>query len=187
MPPVLQATADEDQSARPWLDRLGAGFLAIHPGSGSPRKNWPADRFAVLADTVAAGRPWLLVEGPADRDAAARLASLPGVVHAADLPVRVLGALLAHARLYVGNDSGVSHLAGAVGAAGLALFGPTQAGRWRPLAGSLTPLQALGTDPEGIPLAALPPALVVAECERIGGRLGGARPRSPVDKGGPRY
>src|SRR5437899_3298062 len=105
-----------------------------------------------------------------------------------DLPLADLAAVLAPAALYVGNDSGVSHLAGAVGAAGLVLFGPTQARRWRPLAGSLTPLQALGTeDPEGIALAALPPALVVAECERIGGRLGGARPRSPVDKGGPRY
>ena len=172
----------------PVADRIHAALrppvLAIHPGAGARRKRWALGGFVEVADWWRRrGGSVLEVAGPAE----AGVEALRGAL-LRDLPLADLAAVLAPAALYVGNDSGVSHLAGAVGAAGLVLFGPTQARRWRPLAGSLTPLQALGTeDPEGIALAALPPALVVAECERIGGRLGGARPRSPVDKGGPRY
>ncbi len=49
------------------------------------------------------------------------------------LPLRVLGALLSRAGVFVGNDSGVSHLAAATGAPTLALFGPTDPGLWSPL------------------------------------------------------
>jgi heptosyltransferase-3 len=54
-------------------------------------------------------------------------------VLARELPVRVLGAVLARAGLYVGNDSGVSHLAGAYGAPTIALFGPTDPALWSPV------------------------------------------------------
>jgi len=85
-----------------------------------------------------------------------------------DLPLPDLAAVLARAALYVGNDSGVSHLAGAVGAVGVVLFGPTAARCWRPLAGRLASLEARcdgGT--AGIPLATLPPARVIAACRRV--------------------
>jgi len=131
-PPPLAFTEDEARAAAPWLERLPAGFLALHPGSGSPDKNWPAERFAQLAARVAAGRPWLLVEGPADRAAAAPLRALPGVVVAYGLPPRVLAALLRPAGVFVGNDSGVTHLAAASGAPTVALFGPSDPVRWAP-------------------------------------------------------
>ena len=114
VPPVLKATAEEETAAAPWLERLGARFLAVHPGSGSARKNWPAERFASVVAALSPDRPWLLVDGPADTAAAAPLSRLPSVVVARELPVRVLGAVLARAGLYVGNDSGVSHLAAAL-------------------------------------------------------------------------
>jgi ADP-heptose:LPS heptosyltransferase len=53
-------------------------------------------------------------------------------VSARDLPVRQLAALLAFCGVFVGNDSGVSHLAAAWGAPTLAIFGPTDACTWRP-------------------------------------------------------
>src|SRR5206468_762727 len=56
--------------------------------------------------------------------------------------------------------------AGAGGAAGVVLFGPTEGRRWRPLAGRLVALGARGGGPDGIPLAALPAARVIAACAR---------------------
>jgi heptosyltransferase III len=133
MPPDLLPTAAEQEAARPWLDRLPRGFLAMHPGSGSPAKNWPAERFAALADRHSPAEPWLLIEGPADRDAAAPLRAHPRAVRPTALPARVLGTVLAGSGLFVGNDSGISHLAAAFGAPVLALFGPTDPAVWSPV------------------------------------------------------
>jgi heptosyltransferase III len=113
------------------LDGLPPRFLAIHPGSGSPRKNWPAERFAQVAQRAARGR-WLLSLGPADEREAAALAGAAGAVLTRDLPPRALGALLSHAGIYVGNDSGVTHLAAACGVPTVALFGPTSPQTWAP-------------------------------------------------------
>lgn len=133
LPPLLRATAEEEARASAWLERLDPRFLAVHPGSGSPRKNWPRDRYATLVTALWPDRPFLLVEGPADTGAAAALSQLPSVITARELPVRILGAILAHAGLYVGNDSGVSHLAAAFGAPTLALYGPTDPAQWAPV------------------------------------------------------
>jgi heptosyltransferase-2 len=130
--PILP-TEDEDNEARKLLALLPEDFLAIHPGSGSPRKNWPTERFAALLDALTLQRPWLLVEGPADTAAAAPLSCRPGVVVARSLPARVLGAVLARAGLFIGHDSGVSHLAASWGAPTLAMFGPTDPAVWAPV------------------------------------------------------
>jgi len=132
--------------------RLPARFLAIHPGSGSLVKNWPADRFAALARSVSRDRPWLLVEGPAEAETAGVLRAAPGVVIAATLPPRVLGAVLATAGLYVGNDSGVSHLAAAWGARTLALFGPTDPAVWSPVGPSVEVIRSSDNSIESISL-----------------------------------
>jgi len=133
MPPDLEATEAERAEAEAFVaDRLPPGFLALHPGSGSPAKNWPPARFAALA-RVLGPTPWLLVEGPADVDAARALASSESVVPARGLSARALGVLLAHAGLFVGHDSGVTHLAAAWGVPTLALFGPTDPALWSPV------------------------------------------------------
>jgi ADP-heptose:LPS heptosyltransferase len=141
--PLLEPRPEDDAAAVSWLERLPDGFLAVHPGSGSPRKNWPATRFGALADRLATGRPFLVVEGPADEAAVTPLRGGRAVV-AKDLPLRVLGALLRRARLYVGNDSGVSHLAAAFGAPALVLFGPTSAAVWKPVGMEVQALEAPG-------------------------------------------
>ena len=132
-PAIHQPTPAEREAAAPLLQRLPQGFLAIHPGSGSSAKNWPAERFAAMAESLSPDRPWLLVEGPADDEGAGRLRTRQGVVAASGLPLRVLGTVLAAAGVYVGNDSGVSHLSAAWGAPTVALFGPTEPRVWAPV------------------------------------------------------
>jgi len=129
----IRATDAEASGARSLLSLLPERFLAVHPGSGSPRKSWPPDRFASLVEALAPGRPWLLIEGPADVEAAAPLARRPGAVVARGLDARALGAVLSRAGMFVGHDSGVTHLAAAWGAPTLALFGPTDPAVWAPV------------------------------------------------------
>jgi ADP-heptose:LPS heptosyltransferase len=152
-PPLLEFTAEERRKAAEWACRLPEGFLAVHPGSGSPTKNWPADRYAQLVRVRGDGTHWLLVSGPADTGVVCPLVALPGAVHARDLPPRVLGALLARAGLYVGNDSGVTHLAAAAGAPTLALFGPTDAATWTPVGPLVETVSSPDGSMEGLDLA----------------------------------
>lgn len=130
-PPDLHFSSAEHAAAAALLSALPPRFLAVHPGSGSPTKCWPPDRFAELAARLAKGSPFLVVLGPAEERQ--RCDDVPGAVTARELPLRTLGALLSHAGLFVGNDSGVSHLAAACGAPTLALFGPTDPALWAPV------------------------------------------------------
>jgi ADP-heptose:LPS heptosyltransferase len=93
------------------------------------------------------------VIGPADEDAAAPLRGLPGAVPVRGAPIRVLGALLAKAGLYVGNDSGISHLAAAAGAPTLALFGPTDPAAWAPVGPRVQTVRSPNMKMEGLDLA----------------------------------
>lgn len=133
VPSDLEATEPEAAQGEAFLrDRLAPGFVAIHPGSGASAKNWPTEGFASLIEGLG-GHPWLLVEGPADVAAVAGLAGQGRCVPARHLPLRMLGSVLRRAGLFVGNDSGVTHLAAAWGAPTLALFGPTDPATWSPV------------------------------------------------------
>ena len=160
-PPPLLPLEEERAAADAWCARLPARFLAIHPGSGSAAKNWPAERYAALARALSHG-DWLLVSGPADLEVAGTLAREPGAVRARELPPRVLGALLARAGLFVGNDSGVTHLAAASGAPTLALFGPTDPLQWGPDGDAAKTLRASDARMEGLEVDA-----VIAAARRI--------------------
>lgn len=141
-PPTIAPTVQEADEAQALAAPLPAGFLALHPGSGSPDKNWPVERFGDLARRLSGGRPWLLVGGPADEAAVKALRREPGAIVARDVPLRVLGALLSRAGAYVGNDSGVTHLAAAWGAPTVALFGPTDPATWAPLGAAVEVVRA---------------------------------------------
>ena len=69
--PVLSFTDAEQRDADDRTRGLPARFLAVHPGSGSPSKNWPAERFLETARRLAGDDPWLLVAGPAEAGLAA--------------------------------------------------------------------------------------------------------------------
>lgn len=111
--------------------RLGgfADFVAIHPGSGSPSKNWPLDRWPEFCRRLK--RPILVISGEAER---LELSGLDDVFvqNAREWPLPVLAAALTRASRYIGHDTGVSHLAAAVGANCLLLFGPTDSEIWAP-------------------------------------------------------
>jgi heptosyltransferase-2 len=108
-------------------------FVALHPSSGSARKNWPRERFQELASKLRGeGFPTVWIEGEADREIVGPLSTATGSPVARNLPLKVLAALLAQSRGFVGNDSGVTHLAAAAGAKTVALFGPTDAREWAP-------------------------------------------------------
>ena len=137
--PLLPSTESEISRARSRLDSLGLRerFVLCHPGSGSPTKNWPAERFAHLSQELKtkADSDMLFVEGPADEETASRVRRANGsqfkwLQHP---PLGELIGLLSMAALTIGNDSGISHLAGASGSPALAIFGPTRPELWGPI------------------------------------------------------
>jgi ADP-heptose:LPS heptosyltransferase len=118
----------------------GPRFWALHPGAGKRQNVWPPDRMADLADRAAAsGTPVLVLHGPADGEAlaafvaarAARDDAAPVVV-APPLSVGTAAALLERAERFLCNDTGIMHVAGAVGVPTVALFGPTDPALWKP-------------------------------------------------------
>jgi ADP-heptose:LPS heptosyltransferase len=110
--------------------------IAIHPGAGARWKRWPGGRFAgLMQELIRRGHQVVLIEGPADDEAVAEVqqqiaAEIPVL---RQQPLRLLAASLAQCTLFAGNDSGVTHLAAAVGTPTLALFGPTDPLSWTPL------------------------------------------------------
>jgi heptosyltransferase III len=113
------------------------GAIALHPGSGSPRKNWPLERWAEFASALRRNHPdreRLIISGEAETDNL--LANLGRPLRNRTLPE--LADELARCRLFVGHDSGVSHLAAACGVPCVLLFGPTDPEVWAPPAAHVT-------------------------------------------------
>lgn len=111
-------------------ERIAERSVVLHPGAGGRRKCWPVERFAALARLLEAeGFAVTVALGPVEQDLAPAFADLRIVE---GWPLRRIAALLAGATAYVGNDSGVSHLAGRL-CPTLALFGPTDAAVWAPM------------------------------------------------------
>ena len=130
--------ADSTPRLEPDPDVPGPGrWIAAHPGSGSESKNWPERRWAELLQTLLThfDRRILLVGGEAEGDRLERLAQqLPAdrIRLARSLPLDALASLLRACELFVGHDSGITHLAAAVGLPCIALWGPSNPTVWRP-------------------------------------------------------
>jgi hypothetical protein len=142
--PVPQAWRDAADRLCPPPDD-GRGRLVIHPGSGSESKCWPLERFIEVAEAVADLAACLFVLGPVEQDRwpAERLGILAERFPLLNNPsLEVLAGLLAESAGYLGNDSGVSHLAGAVGAPTTALFARSNPEHFAPLGPSVRCLRA---------------------------------------------
>ncbi len=143
--------------------RLEPGnFTLLMPGSGSRKKNWPAEKFAELARLLPPQRPAAILLGPAEAelDRFFRERRLPVLE---DLELGEVAAVARMASSFVGNDSGVSHLAAAAGALGVVLFGPTDPIRWRPLG----EIKVLARSPlDDLPAAEVAQALTELESRR---------------------
>lgn len=140
---VADFIADDPEWFAPLQRRhhLENGFAVFHPGSGSPAKNWEGFGAVVRWWKQESRRPALLLRGPAEVERG--VGSCGGADAVLDgLTLPQVATVCRRAHLYVGNDSGISHLAAAVGATGVALFGPTDPAIWAPRGRRLTTVHA---------------------------------------------
>jgi heptosyltransferase-3 len=144
--PRLELADPIRQRGRQWLEARKLGRVAMfHPGSGSPRKNWPLESYIQLARALRKRKGYepLFVVGEADRALGEDLqVKAPDIQTAGDLTLTELAGVLVHGLLYVGNDSGITHLAAALGLPVIALFGPTDPAGWGPRGGHVRIVQA---------------------------------------------
>jgi heptosyltransferase-2 len=150
-------SVEDRQFAQEFLRGLSQSIVAIHPGSGSKEKNWPLENWIELVSskggsTKATGElghigkrfSLVIVSGEADKTQTAQLESNwkdRDVRFAKNLPLPHLAAVLEHT-IFVGHDSGISHLAAAAGANCILLFGPTDPKVWAPRNENVRVLQA---------------------------------------------
>jgi ADP-heptose:LPS heptosyltransferase len=170
-----------EKKERQWLDQYwqlqnwlpSSRVLIVHPGSGGQRKRWVAEGFVEICrwwQKTKKGKV-LVVLGPAEEKEVRQWRQTGSQVESGLSLVQV-AALVSRADVYVGNDSGISHLAGAVGARGIVLFGPTSPRQWRPLGGALSIIHNIQyrtalPDVAGISLAEISCAEVVALLARL--------------------
>lgn len=157
--PRIFPSLEDREFARGFLKHCEPQILAVHPGSGSEKKNWPIENWiefisATLNGTAASSpsnsfATILIASGEADESAMQRLRPLFGrdarVRFAHALPLPHLAAILSRST-FVGHDSGISHLAAAAGARCILLFGPTDPNVWAPQNKSVAVLHAPSGD-----------------------------------------
>ena len=136
--------------------KVDPSLIALHPGSGSETKNWALGRWAALAESllsVHGSRRLLLIGGEADAARVAQLGkTLPNdrVQFAQNLSLVELAVRLQKCALFLGHDSGISHLVAAVGTPCLLLFGPTDPAIWAPANPQVRVLRASNLTMDGI-------------------------------------
>ena len=144
---TVHPSAADRAFAAQFLDGETHAPIAIHPGSGSTRKNWPVTAWAELGIRLLAETPErriVLVGGEADRASLQILRDAWGAraLVAQDLTLPHLAAVLEKCAAFLGHDSGISHLAAAVGTRCLLLFGPTDPTVWAPANPQISVLRA---------------------------------------------
>lgn len=136
---------DSDRTALAANDRLSAAavrepFVCVHPGARDHARRWPPDRFAKVADALAElGFHVVLTGTAAEHDACAKVAASmqkPALNVAGCTTLGVAAALLERAALLITNDTGISHLAAALGTPSVIVFLASDPERWAPLDGT---------------------------------------------------
>jgi ADP-heptose:LPS heptosyltransferase len=170
--PVLRLGAEHLARGRAAAAALGPRPVVLHPGSGGgARKNWPLERFLDLARRIAAagmGTPALLLGEADDAIAAALARTRHGFPVISGRELLDVAALLAVCAGYAGNDSGITHLAAALGIPAVAVFGPTDPATWGPRGPNVRIARSLEASTEG--LAAVPVDAVFAALADVSGR-----------------
>lgn len=103
--------------------------IALHPGAGSLRKRWPVEQYQALARELQKENEIYWIEGPAEIEKSTVTEKVGHVIHS---DIVRLAHFLETIDLFIGNDSGVTHLAQALGTESIALFGPTNPNIWAP-------------------------------------------------------
>jgi ADP-heptose:LPS heptosyltransferase len=144
--PVFRIPSLYDKKAKEMLLEAGYDFkrplTAIHPGSGSRKKCWPFENFRRLIVELRRelNHFFILFSGPAEdmemkrkiKDFASHQAK--DCLYVPDLELVMVASLLSLCDFYIGNDSGITHLASSVMKRVIAIFGPTDPQLWSPLA-----------------------------------------------------
>lgn len=132
LPSDARLCADEYLGKTGW--EKGGRILAIHPGSGSLSKNWSPENFARVADWAGERAFIFLISGPArdGREEVLRAVKKVRPFVLDQLPLPHLAAVLGKCSAFLGNDSGISHLAAAMGIPTAVIFGPTDPVVWAP-------------------------------------------------------
>jgi ADP-heptose:LPS heptosyltransferase len=140
--PQLVVSPDDRSRAGEFLrcndfDMTAGPLIAVHAGSGGRHKCWPlASFFAVMQGLyVQRQASFLIIQGPAEEKTAgeitAAVSALPCLaLRNVDLPL--VAALISRSALCIGNDSGITHIAAALGIPTVAVFGPTDPVVWGP-------------------------------------------------------
>jgi len=112
-------------------------YVCVHPGARLLTRRWPTERFAAVADELANVVPRIVITGSADERAlAARVQGAmrrPAVNLSGHTRLGSLAALIAGSRLLLCNDTGVSHVAAALGTPSVVISSGTDVRRWAPL------------------------------------------------------
>lgn len=143
---LIRATKADRDRGKELLKEIGLDFskklTVIQPGSGGLNKCWHLDNFlGVARDLVSKGVEAIFLLGPAelDRFSNARIKDISSVARClTDLSVAQVLGILSCADGFVGNDSGITHLAAGMGIRTLAVFGPTNPAVYRPLGPAVT-------------------------------------------------
>lgn len=150
---------DRTVGLRSFVAEPGGKIVALHPGSGSRRKNWAPAKFLELAIQVrqeGLGQPVFLL-GEAESECAPLLHDgTPPIPCIEGIGLLELAGFLRACDAYVGNDSGVTHLAAALGLPVVGLFGPTDPAVWAPRGDNVRIVGCAGK-------AGMPPAMEVAD------------------------
>lgn len=181
-----RARAEAAAVIDPQLATAHGPIIALAPIAHQPGKSWPADRWGELVRRLKAeprfdGWRFMPVGGPGDRPPAT-----PALIEAGERGIDFVGkgdilasaAAIDRADLFVGNDSGLMHVAAAAGRPTLGLFGPTEwwlYGPWGPKArtvaanetrGEFAPIEALTVDHVFDGVLALHDAFITPDCPR---------------------
>lgn len=134
LPSLLQPSPDD-------FNPVSKGaIVTIHPGSGGRNKCWPIKRFAGLIENLAVRHdfPCCILLGPAEveRSMSDELTSAIGSIRNFEivngLSLSAVASLLSRTKIYIGNDSGITHMAAMLGTPTVAIFGPTDDRIWGP-------------------------------------------------------
>lgn len=143
--PYLRFSYKWQQAAQEFLEnrfpkRNGQPLIGIHPGSGGKRKIWPHWWNFITNLAQKKNAYFLVFCGPAEKERIGWKKNHyldKNIVENPPLPL--LGALLDNCDVYLGNDSGVTHLAATTGRRTIALFGPSDAETWSPRGNTVLP------------------------------------------------
>ncbi|MGE5207817.1 MAG: glycosyltransferase family 9 protein [Alphaproteobacteria bacterium] len=168
---IFPSTSDRE-FAREFLSNPSKPVIAVHPGSGSSHKNWPLENWIALfsqAPHCSNIERILVISGEADEAQRKQLQREwrdRNVFFAKNLPLPHLAAVLEQS-IFIGHDTGISHIAAAAGAQCVLLFGPTDPDIWAPRNNNVRVLRAPNRRLNDLGVEAVEAAFAAASCDNL--------------------